>query len=371
MMQEMLQVQGKIQSLDPLGADAILAQLPTYNTMSNVQGLLDATRSVLPTAETVAHFDQEEAHAAMRDLGMLLSAIKRHGCEPCRAIPALESVMLLLGEKLKTVPRDTVVDYSLWNPAEPRRRRYTSTVDETVLIESVQLALHHLYLAIDAMEKVLRVEVLSPEFVTSCHQMNSHLEFMVVAIVRTFKQVSPQTFAHQLRVFWEPVEIGGVKYDGAGAAQLPMCIIDHFVWASDRGDSLYKSYAAHTLRYVAGELRQLYEAHATRPSFTTQLGAALAHRVSLTPLHKEALLAVSQILATLIKFRQPHKKLANVTYEERYKSDPTVVGSSGQRPEILAHIVDLTRNARADLMEQYKACEDQRNQNTREENQAA
>ena len=370
-MEKILQLQAKIQSLDPLGADAIFAHLPTYNTMRNVQGLIDVTRSVLPTLETVAHFDQEEAHAAMRDLGMLMSAIKRHGCEPCRAIPALESVMMLLGEKLKTVPRDTVVDYSLWNPDEPRRRRYTSTADETALIESVQLALHHLYLAIDAMEKVLTVELLSPEFVTYCTELNSHLEFMVVAIVRTIKQVSPQTFAHQLRVFWEPVEIGGVKYDGAGAAQLPLCIIDHFVWASDRADSLYKSYSAHTLQYVACELRQLYEAHATRPSFTTQLGAALAHRVSFTPLQKEALLSVSQILATLIKFRQPHKKLASVTYEERYKIDPTVVGSSGHRPEILPHIVDLTRYARASLMEQYKAGEQQRTQKTREESEAA
>jgi hypothetical protein len=122
-MEKILQLQGKIQSLDPLGADAIFAHLPTYNTMRNVQGLIDVTRSVLPTLETVAHFDQEEAHA-------------------------------------------------------------------------------------------------------------------------------------------------------------------------------------------------------TRPSLTTQLEAALAHRVSFTPLQKEALLSVSQILATLIKFRQPHKKLAYVTYEERYKIDP-------------------------------------------------
>ncbi|HZU66167.1 MAG TPA: monodechloroaminopyrrolnitrin synthase PrnB family protein [Ktedonobacteraceae bacterium] len=371
MMEEMLQLQGKIQSLDPLGADAIFAQLPTWNTMRNVQGLIDVTHSVLPSLETVAHFDQEEAHAAMRDLGMLMSAIKRHGCEPCQAIPALKPVMMLLGEKLKTVPRDTIVDYSLWNPDEPRRRRYTSTADETALIESVQLALSHLYLAIDTMEKVLMVEPLSPEFVTYCNELNSQLEFMVLAIVRTIKQVSPQTFAHQLRVFWEPIEIGGVKYDGAGAAQLPICIIDHFFWASDRGDSSYTSYYAHTLQYVACELRQLYEANATRPSFTTQLGAALAQCVSFTPLQKEALLAVSRILATLIKFRQPHKKLAYVTYEERYKIDPTVMGSSGHRPEILPHIADLTRNARAYLMEQYKACEEQRNQKTREESKAA
>jgi hypothetical protein len=47
-MEEMLQLQGKIQSLDPLGADAIFAHLPTYNTMRNVQGLIDVTRSVLP-----------------------------------------------------------------------------------------------------------------------------------------------------------------------------------------------------------------------------------------------------------------------------------------------------------------------------------
>ena len=59
-MEEILQLQGKIQSLDPLGADAIFAQLPTYNTMRNVQGLLDGTRSVLPTLEEEAASPSQE-----------------------------------------------------------------------------------------------------------------------------------------------------------------------------------------------------------------------------------------------------------------------------------------------------------------------
>ncbi len=83
--------------------------------------------------------------------------------------------MLLLGEKLRTVPRDTMLDYSLWNPDEPRRRKYTITYDEQVLIESGQTALHGLYLAIATFEELLAVEFLSPAFVSSCRELNKHL----------------------------------------------------------------------------------------------------------------------------------------------------------------------------------------------------
>jgi hypothetical protein len=116
-MEEMTHLQAKIQSLDPLGADAVFSQLPAYNAHREI---IAATQSLIPNLETVSQFDIAEAHATMRDLGILMSAIKRHGYEPCRVTPEIEPVVLLLGEKLKTVPRDTILDYSLWNPAEPR-----------------------------------------------------------------------------------------------------------------------------------------------------------------------------------------------------------------------------------------------------------
>ena len=354
-MQNTLNLRAAIQSLDPLRADTVFSHLPHYNADQNVQQILIATKSLLPDLETVVHFDVPEAHAAMRDLGMLMSAIKRYSCEPCCTLPELEPVVLLLSEKLKTVPRDTILDYSLWNPDEPRRRKYTTTYDEQVLIESVQTGLHGLYLAIATFEELLAVEFLSPAFVSSCRELNKHLEAMVVAIVSSIKHVSPRIFAHQLRPYWEPIEIGGQQYDGAGAAQLPICLIDHLLWASDRADSVYERYYKHTLQYMDDELRILYKATMHRPSLLTQLCTELSRHDHLTPLQKEAVLAVYRIFATLIKFRQPHKKLAYDTYEERYTDDPTVVGSSGHRPEILAHIIELTRQASTYLREQYEA----------------
>jgi hypothetical protein len=83
-----------------------------------------------------------------------------------------------------------------------------------------------------------------------------------------------------------------------------------------------------------------------------QICTKLSRGDELTQIQKEAVLSVDRILATLIKFRQPHKKLAYVTYDERYKIDPTVVGSSGHGPEILPHIIDLMRKAKGYLKEQ-------------------
>lgn len=350
-MYETLRLQSAIQTLDPLGADRVFAHLPRYNAEHDVRSILTATRALLPSLQVVMQFDVPHAHAAMRDLGMLMSALKRFGWEPCHALPELEPVLMRLGEKLRTVPRDTILDYGLWNPDEPRRRKYTTTADEQVIIESVQTGLHSLYLAIAAFEQLFVVELLSSPFLSLCQRINLHLEGMVAAIVASMKHVSPQVFAHLLRVFWEPIAIGGRSYDGAGAAQLPLCLIDHWLWASDRADSVYTTYCEHTVRYLDGELQSLYETSRHRPSLVTQLCAERFRHDHLTPLQKEAVLAVSQLFTTLIKFRQPHKKLAYVTYEERYKMDAHAIGSSGHRPEILAHIIDLTWQARAYLKE--------------------
>src|SRR5947209_8424651 len=98
-MKEMVNVRENIQSLDPLGADVVFSYLPAYNATKNVQTIIAATKSLIPPMEAVFHFGVEEAHAAMRDLGILMSAIKRYGYEPCRAIPEIEPVVILLGEK--------------------------------------------------------------------------------------------------------------------------------------------------------------------------------------------------------------------------------------------------------------------------------
>lgn len=355
-MYEVLRLQAAIQSLDPLRADSFFARLPEYTAEHDVHSILAATKALLPEMEAVIQFDVPHAHAAMRDLGMLISALKRYGCEPCYVVPELGPVLLLLGEKLRTVPRDTVLDYAFWNPDEPRRRKYTRTHDEQVLIESVQVALHSLYRAIATFEQVFAVELFSPTFVALCQQVNQHLEGMIAAIVASIKAVSPQVFAHQLRIFWEPIAIGDHLYDGAGAAQLPLCLIDHWLWASDRADDVYREYYDHTVQYIDPELQNLYATTISRPSLVTQICTELSRHDCSTSLQDEAILAVDHLFTTLIKFRQPHKKLAYTTYEERHKIDPHVVGSSGHRPEVLAHILDLTWRARADLKEASSRC---------------
>src|SRR5215469_13554088 len=99
-MYEALRLQAAIQSLDPLRADSVFARLPEYIMDHDVRSLLAATKALLPERESVIQFDVLHAHAAMRDLGMIISALKRYGCEPCDVVPELGPVLLLLGEKL-------------------------------------------------------------------------------------------------------------------------------------------------------------------------------------------------------------------------------------------------------------------------------
>src|SRR5690242_13798452 len=103
-------------TLDPLGADARLARLPDLNRDGDVAGLTATLRAIVPKMAWAQAMNMHEAIAALRDLGMVMASLKKHGCEPLEAVPEAEPPLLMLGEKTRMVPRDTVYHYSVWNP---------------------------------------------------------------------------------------------------------------------------------------------------------------------------------------------------------------------------------------------------------------
>src|SRR5262245_26557700 len=111
--------------LDPLHADKVCAQLPAMNGQADLTALMNALRSIVPAAEHIRRFTPLECLAAMRDLGMFLGSIKRHGVQPVLAVPEVEAALLALGTRTDLVPRDTVHHYACWNPRGARQRMYT------------------------------------------------------------------------------------------------------------------------------------------------------------------------------------------------------------------------------------------------------
>ncbi|MBO0881383.1 MAG: DUF1864 family protein, partial [Mycobacterium sp.] len=131
-----------VAALDPLDADEVCAHLPAMNRRGEVSALATALRQIMPTAIQVAGFNALECLAAMRDIGMLLGSIKRHGVQPVAAVPEIEEVLLDLAMRTDLVPRDTLHHYTCWNPGGgTRRRMYTGDPQETHLIDAVRTAM--------------------------------------------------------------------------------------------------------------------------------------------------------------------------------------------------------------------------------------
>src|SRR5678815_5198561 len=143
--------------LDPLQADDVMARLPLLNRQADVNGLVQAIASVLPVESDIERMTINETLAAVRDLGVLMASLKRHGHEPAEAIPSIESPMLVMGRRTHMIPRETVYHYSVWNPPRPRQRMFTGEPDEDVLIECSRMGARGVEQSVESLLAILEV----------------------------------------------------------------------------------------------------------------------------------------------------------------------------------------------------------------------
>ncbi|OHV43323.1 hypothetical protein BBK14_31520 [Parafrankia soli] len=76
-----------VRAIDPLGADEVCGRLPEMNRRADVTSLVGSLRDLLPDARGLADLDMDDCLAAMRDVGLFLGSIKRHGHEPVGLVP--------------------------------------------------------------------------------------------------------------------------------------------------------------------------------------------------------------------------------------------------------------------------------------------
>ena len=231
-----------VAALDPLNADEVCAQLPAMNRRGEVSALATALRQIMPTGIQVSGLTVVECLAAMRDIGILLGSIKRHGVQPTAAVPEIEEILLALAGRTDLVPRDTLHHYTCWNPCGTRRRMYTGDPQETHLIDAVRTAMPWLSRAITACERVTVLEPGDPDCAAGHDELGGQLHAMVEAIDRVMAHVSPVFFARGLRPYFEEITVAGRSYLGPAAANMPIALIDLALWASDRGDGSYLAF---------------------------------------------------------------------------------------------------------------------------------
>ena len=330
-----------IARLDPLGMDGALKVLPVFNKGEDTRGMVQMLYRHLPIPMVLNSFDYSEAIAAMRDIGMLLGSLKRHGVEPVEAVPELDYILGELSHKTDLPPRDTLIHYSSWNPSGNRMRTYTDTEDEKYLIRSVQIAMHPLLESIYGLIKLYHTALDDPGFVELCEEINEHFKAMVEGIVLAKRKVSPLVFANELRFYFDPITLYGQTFIGPGAVEMPVFVFDHVLWSTDSDDPGYIAFKTTYLPFVLPEIREIYYDFDQRDSLVKRIKKELEQDSGFSPEKVDAAKAVLRLFTTLKSFRKPHKKLADKAYEQQDDHHRST-GSGGYSTLILSEIILMT-----------------------------
>ncbi|MFD8976093.1 MULTISPECIES: monodechloroaminopyrrolnitrin synthase PrnB family protein [Streptomyces] len=332
-----------IRAADPLGADALLAAVPAMNARADTAALTVALRALIPDQDRVALWSVGAALAAMRDLGILLGSLKRHGVQPLAAVPEALPVLELLGRRTDMVPRDTVHHYTTWNPPGPRRRSYTGHPTEARLQEAVRMVFPGLVAALDDCSRVARLEPYDPCFAAALDRIAHHVRAMVDSIDLTVAEVSPEYFAVTLRPYFEEVEVAGRDYLGPAAAQVPLWLVDLTLWQCDRSDAAYDAFLAESLPYALPAWREFHARHRGGVSAVSKLSAAVSWEEvdRLPPELMDSAAALGRVLRILKTFRARHIGVARKAYSDDLRLYEE--GSGGAPVALLRSILDLTR----------------------------
>jgi hypothetical protein len=342
----------RVANANPLDAHEILKKLAICNEDKKVGEIIILFRQILPTILRVQDFDFFDKMAAMRDIGMFLGSLKRHGLEPLKSVPEAEMVLLELAKDTDMPPRDTLLHYSVWNPANENVRTFTTSFREVEIIKSLQLAIPPLEKALYALEKMYNLEITSQEFGDFCESVVNEMEFLIDAIVSVYRKVPPLYFLEDLRPYYEPVLVAGKSYSGPGAVEIPLFLVDEVLWASDNYRQEYLDMKERGLPNMLPHWRAMYFGLKGQPSLTTLLIEKLQttdYQGEVGSIVKKNLLLVDKIYTQLISFRLPHLKIADTSYGKpnpKFDKDKAGYGKS-----VLVIILEMMKEKRQKLTE--------------------
>jgi hypothetical protein len=326
--------------LDPLGIDRLLRPIRQLNARGDVAGLVSLLRQLAPSRERVAVFSRPDSVAAIRDLGVVIGSVKRWGVEPVSAVPELGEPLVGLGARTGMVPRDTVFQYTGWNPLGTRERAYTGHAMERSLISAVRTTLPPLVVAVELCRRLGELDPCEPEFADTVTELAPSVESLVRAIDAVAAGVTAEFFARTLRPYFAEIRVDGADYLGPAAAHIPLYMVDLALWASDHGGEVYAEFWRCSTRYGLPSWQQLAVRLSREPSAVTRVAQALARHESLQ-LFRSAN-ALRRALRVLLVFRGRHLGVARRAYDEEIRLFP--VGSGGGSVELLADVTTLTRD---------------------------
>lgn len=336
-----------IRSLDPLNADSIYPMVPAMNRSADTRALAATLDRILPGADRLAVMSFHECLATMRDIGLFLGSLRRHGAQPIEEVPRLEPILLELARRTDMVPRDTVHHYTEWNPTDGRQRMHTGEAQEEYLMNSTRMSLPHLRVAVQACQRLVDADPRDPDVPGLLATVAEELSVFNAAITMVIERVTPEFFAQQMRPYYQEINIGSEIYFGPAAAHVPLFLVDIVLWASDRCNEVYAEFIKDVGQYTLPSWRALVPVWERQPSLVSRLVEALQLLGDSPPdpaLHDSAK-RLSDVLRALVVFRGKHLGIARKAYKDDLKLYE--LGSGGGSLSLLHDIVLLTReNAR-------------------------
>jgi hypothetical protein len=286
----------------------------------------------------------DDARAAMRDVGMVLGSIRRHGQQPCGVVPQIEPVLIAWGHTTQLVPRDTVVHYGAWNPTGDRERMYTGDPQESALIDSVRQAAD----LIPAMAVWVAAAHSrgwgTPESIAALEMAATHFDTYCANFEMVRANVTPEFFAQQLRPYFEPITVDGRTLNGPAAAFLPLYLVDELVWGESQG--AHAEMIDDAVQYGPPLWAGLVAEMRRHTPMSAMLVADLERAGHPDALEREGQIA-SHIIHRLVEFRGRHAVLAERAYNAAITDFQQ--GSGGYSPEVLRQITQATLDAQRQL----------------------
>lgn len=352
----------RIAAANPLNAHEQMKQLAACNDDKKVSEVKTLFRQILPSLESLKTLDFYDKMAVMRDLGMFLGSLKRHNIEPLTSVPEAETILLQIANDTNMPPRDTLLHYSVWNPADEHVRTFTTSFREVEVIKSLQLCIPPLEKALQNLEYLYQADVETEEFGQFCEVVVDEMEFLIDAIVSVYRKVPPLYFLEDLRPYYEPVMVAGKAYSGPGAVEIPLFLVDQVLWASNNTRAEYLDMKERGLANVLPHWRAMYFNLRGQPSLSDKLIEKLQNtdyssdnvdlqdeKVAIAKIVKKNILLVDKIYTQLISFRLPHLKIADISYGKpnpQFGKDQQGYGKS-----ILAIILEMMKEKRQKLTE--------------------
>ncbi len=324
-----------VQGLDPLDVNRFFTvEFSGLSERGETQDIVHQLMQKL-TLVNLRELDEPNAQAATRDLAMVASTLIRWR----RPIPQeIERALMVLADKTREVPADTVFSYGTRNPSAGPTRRFTTLPEEVFFIRAFSRGMRELTLATAAIDEAVTQAVDDAGLCICAQEAVVRFDAMIRAIIEVKRTISPECFTHQLRPFFDPKQIGGNTYQAPGGAQMPVILLDLAVWGAGHRSEALHTYWVDNMRYLPPALRDRGECLAkTAPLYKR----CLAGEVS-----EPGVMAVLALLNSILAFRYPHLSVAKANFAIRSEE---ARGSGGYDTSILELLVTETMKARNDL----------------------